>query len=117
MLFQVASAMSCLSVLREQRTRRELTAAHGQLRAATALLGESARSAERLRIARDLHDSVGHSLTVLSLELEAARHRPATEGKPHIERAGAIARQLLSEVRCRKSPRTRCGTLVLSGSR
>ncbi len=36
---------------------------------------ESARTAERLRISRELHDLIGHQLTVLTLELEAARHR------------------------------------------
>ncbi|HHV22917.1 MAG TPA: two-component sensor histidine kinase [Propionibacterium sp.] len=96
-LLQVASGLSCLSVLREQRLRRELTRAHIELQAATALLGEGARTAERLRIARDLHDTVGHALTVLSLELEAARHRP--DGREHVERAGAVARDLLTDVR------------------
>lgn len=99
LFLQVISALSVLSLVREQRLRRELTDAHVELRAATALLGESARTAERLRISRDLHDTVGHSLTVLSLELEAARHRDGEEAQVHVVRAGAVARELLGDVR------------------
>lgn len=99
LFLQVVSALSVLSLVREQRLRRELTQAHVELQAATALLGESARTAERLRISRDLHDTVGHSLTVLTLELEAARHREAEEAQAHVVRAGAVARRLLGDVR------------------
>ncbi|QFG69967.1 sensor histidine kinase [Ornithinimicrobium pratense] len=99
LFLQIVSALSVLSLVREQRLRRELTAAHVELRAATALLGESARTAERLRISRDLHDTVGHSLTVLSLELEAARHREGEGAQAHVVRAGAVARELLGDVR------------------
>lgn len=99
LFLQVISALSVLSLVREQRLRRELTDAHVELRAATALLGESARTAERLRISRDLHDTVGHSLTVLSLELEAARHREGSAAQAHVARAGTVARELLGDVR------------------
>lgn len=99
LFLQLVSALSVLSLLREQRLRRELTQAHVELRAATALLGESARTGERLRISRDLHDTVGHSLTVLSLELEAARHRDGEQAQTHVVRAGAMARELLGDVR------------------
>ncbi|WP_238154380.1 sensor histidine kinase [Ornithinimicrobium sufpigmenti] len=99
LFLQIISALSVLSLVREQRLRRELTQAHVELRAATALLEESARTAERLRISRDLHDTVGHSLTVLSLELEAARHREGQEARAHVVRAGSLARELLGEVR------------------
>lgn len=99
LFLQVISALSVLSLVREQRLRRELTDAHVELRAATALLGESARTAERLRISRDLHDTVGHSLTVLSLELEAARHREGEQAQAHVVRAGTVARELLGDVR------------------
>src|SRR5690606_26899029 len=75
LLIQVATMLSSATLIREQRLRQELTRAHVDLRAATVLLAESARTAERLRISRDLHDQLGHQLTVLTLELEAARHR------------------------------------------
>jgi signal transduction histidine kinase len=51
---------------REQRMRRELDRAHEQLR-------DQAAQAERLRVARDIHDGLGHSLTVVQMQLQAAR--------------------------------------------
>lgn len=99
LLLQVAVVLSCLSELRQQRLRQELVQAHVELQAATALLRESARTGERLRISRELHDSLGHGLTVLNLELEAARHREGTDSREHVVRAAETARGLLGEVR------------------
>ena len=66
------------------------------------LLGRTeqlARMRERLRIAHELHDAVGHHLTALSLNLEAAAHlAPETAAAP-MRTAQSIARLLLSEVR------------------
>lgn len=98
-LIQVASVFSVAAIQNEQRMRTELSEAHVELQAASVVLGESARSAERLRIARELHDLIGHQLTVLTLELEAARHRPDAAAQDHVERADQVARSLLSDVR------------------
>ncbi|SDQ69383.1 sensor histidine kinase [Thermostaphylospora chromogena] len=98
-LIQVATLLSSLAALREQRMRRSLAEAHVELRAASALLSESARTAERLRISRDLHDLIGHQLTVLTLELEAARHLDGERAREHVERANRVARELLGDVR------------------
>lgn len=98
-LIQLAAVLSVTAVLREQRMRRELTTAHVELQAAGVLLEDSARTAERLRISRDLHDLIGHRLTVLTLELEAARHREGEDAHRHIERADRAARDLLADVR------------------
>lgn len=99
LLIQLATLLSSLSLLREQRMRRELAEAHVDLQAAAVLLAESSRTAERLRISRDLHDLIGHQLTVLTLELEAAKHRDGSGVREHIERADRVARELLSDVR------------------
>lgn len=96
---QIASVLSCYALIREQRTRHELTLANIELQTAAALLRESAQSEERLRISRDLHDSIGHSLTVLALELEAARHREGRHAGQHVERAAELARDLLRQMR------------------
>ena len=55
----------------EREVQRRL---NSELRATRALLAESTRIAERMRIARDLHDLIGHHLTALSLNLEVASH-------------------------------------------
>ena len=59
-------------VLRERRTRQSLATAHAQILATQSLLAQTVRGAERLRIARDLHDTIGHHLTALNLHLDLA---------------------------------------------
>lgn len=98
-LVQAASVLSVVAIRREQRQRRELTEAHVEQQAATVLLQDAARTAERLRISRDLHDLIGHQLTVLTLELESARHRPPEAAREHVNRANGVARDLLADVR------------------
>ncbi|UFU05340.1 sensor histidine kinase [Ruania halotolerans] len=99
LMIQVASVLSSLALIREQAMRRDLARTHVTLKTTSVLLEESARSAERLRISRDLHDLIGHQLTVLTLELEAARHRQGSAAVEHIERADQVARDLLADVR------------------
>jgi signal transduction histidine kinase len=81
----------------EAAARAELARANAELRAAQVMLGESARTAERLRIARELHDAVGHHLTALSIHLEVARHR--SPGDETLVQAHALAKSTLGEVR------------------
>jgi signal transduction histidine kinase len=97
--FQWFAVLVVWSAQREAEARERLAAANEQLRRATAMLQASSRTAERLRIARDLHDLVGHQLTALALELEVASHRPGGDGVLHVERARSITKQLLSDVR------------------
>ena len=66
------------------------------------LLGriESAgRAEERLRIARDLHDALGHHLTALSLNLEVAVHSVEGDAAPPVRTARSITKLLLADVR------------------
>lgn len=76
----------------------ELAATHVELRAANVLLATSARTAERLRISRDLHDVIGHQLTALALELEVASHGKG-QTAAHVARARTITKDLLRDVR------------------
>ncbi|MEV0380448.1 histidine kinase [Nonomuraea sp. NPDC050643] len=99
LLIQSATLLSSVAIIREQRMRRELTEAHIDLRAASVVLEDSARTHERLRIARDLHDLIGHQLTALTLELEVARHHDGPAAREHVERANRVARDLLGDVR------------------
>ncbi len=96
---QLGTVLTGLAILREEAMRLQLSEAHLELRAATALLAESSRADERLRIARDLHDLLGHQLTVLTLELETAKHVDAHRAHAHVERAEQVARGLLADVR------------------
>lgn len=99
LILQIGTAMSAHAILSEQRMRKQLTEANIELQGTSVLLEESTRTAERLRISRDLHDSIGHKLTVLSLELEAARHSDDTASREHVQKASAVAREVLGDLR------------------
>ena len=57
---------------RAESLLKELQAAHVELKAAQQKEKELAIAEERMRLARDIHDGLGHHLTVLSIQLQAA---------------------------------------------
>jgi signal transduction histidine kinase len=73
-----------------------------QLRQAQAGLAQQARAQERNRIARELHDVIGHTLTVSLLHVQSARlaveHDPADAARALAE-AERLGRECLAEVR------------------
>lgn len=80
----------------EREAQRRL---NSELRATRALLAESSRLAERMRIARELHDVIGHHLTALSLNLEVASHLSNEPAAAHVRNAQSTAKHLLADVR------------------
>jgi signal transduction histidine kinase len=90
--FQILALFAFELLERQQRT-------NAQLRAMQDLVADGGRIAERLRIAGELHDALGHHLTALTLNLEAALVR--TDGAAHddVEKAQSLARTLLGDVR------------------
>ncbi len=84
---------------REQRAREELARTNAELVATREMFADATRTAERLRIARDLHDAIGHHLTALRLQLEVARNASGDVQRDAIERSSDVARDLLGEVR------------------
>lgn len=88
------------TVATQQAEERELQRRlNSELRATRALLAESTRMAERMRIARELHDLIGHHLTALSLNLEVASHLTNAAAADHVRKAQATAKLLLADVR------------------
>jgi signal transduction histidine kinase len=83
----------------ERRSRQELARVHAELQATQGLLGESVREAERVRITRDLHDTLGHHLTALSVNLEVASHLAEGKAAEHVGQAHVLAKLLLADVR------------------
>jgi len=83
----------------ERRARAELARVHAELQATQGLLSESVREGERTRISRDLHDSLGHHLTALSVSLEVASHLAQEPLAEHVARAQGLTRSLLADVR------------------
>lgn len=87
-------------IARQQAEAREdQRRLNAELRATRALLAESSRLGERMRISRELHDLVGHHLTALSLNLEVASHLVSGRAHEHVRQAQSVARLLLTDVR------------------
>lgn len=81
------------------RRQRELV---DQLRAAQAGLADRARAEERNRIAREMHDVIGHALTVSLLHVSSARlalDEDPDEARRCLDEAERLAQQSLAEVR------------------
>lgn len=97
--FELFALGAAALAVAEARAREETARLNAELEATQGLLAESARQAERLRISRDLHDTLGHHLTALSLNLEAASHLASGRSREHVQKAQALARLLLAEVR------------------
>ncbi len=87
-------------VARQQaQAREEQRRLNAELRATRALLAESTRLTERMRISRELHDLLGHHLTALSLNLEVATHLSEGKVREQVQQAHLLAKLLLTDVR------------------
>lgn len=94
---------------RERHARRESERLSGELAAANRRLAELAIESEELatarernRLAREIHDSVGHGLTVGHVQIQAARvhlGRDPARALPALDAAAAAVRQGLDELR------------------
>ena len=60
------------ALLSERQRREELRLANQRLRESAAQIEKLAMNQERTRIAREIHDSLGHALTGLNIQLEGA---------------------------------------------
>ena len=83
----------------QAQAREEQRRLNAELRATRALLAESSRMSERLRISRELHDLLGHHLTALSLNLEVAGHLAEGKALEHVRQSHTLAKLLLTDVR------------------
>jgi signal transduction histidine kinase len=97
--FNVLALLANIRLRAERKAKRQSVQLVRELTATQILLSATAKKDERLRIARDLHDALGHQLTALSLQLEVASHVKDDTQKQHLQRAKAISANLLSEVR------------------
>jgi signal transduction histidine kinase len=97
--FQLVAFFTFHIMAREVAARGALATANAELRAVQEILADSSRIAERLRIAHELHDALGHRLTALTLNLEAALQRTQGPARTNVETAQSLARELLADVR------------------
>jgi signal transduction histidine kinase len=97
------------ALVRADATRREsqallveLQAAHQQLQEYALRTEEMAVVEERNRLAREMHDTIGHRLTVASVQLEAAQRLCPTDAERAASLVGTVreqVREALGELR------------------
>ncbi len=90
------------ALIAERERREELHQANEKLRASAAQIEKLAMAQERSRIARDIHDALGHTLTGLNIQLEGALK--LWDGQPEqardfVAQAKVMGSSALQEVR------------------
>ncbi|MCU0226435.1 MAG: sensor histidine kinase [Bryobacterales bacterium] len=83
----------------ERQGREELEASLHEISAMHHLLEGSAKVTERLRIARELHDALGHHLTSLNLNLQLASRLAEGRARDSLQDAHLVSKLLLRDVR------------------
>lgn len=97
--FQAFAALVVLALARAESMAAELQQVNARLLATRSLLDQTARDAERLRVARELHDVAGHKLTALKLNLELLARDPALAPRRELAVSKQLAAGLLDDVR------------------
>jgi signal transduction histidine kinase len=105
-----------LIAMQQAQAREEQRRLNAELRATRALLAESSRMSERVRISRELHDLLGHHLTALSLNLEVAGHLTEGKAQEHVRQSHTLAKLLLTDVREAVNEMRQDGAVDLSGA-
>ncbi|MGF1588313.1 MAG: sensor histidine kinase [Pleurocapsa sp.] len=90
------------AVLAEHKSRSELVKAHRRLREYALQIEHQATLQERNRIAREIHDSVGHYLTAQSIQLENTALFLAEDqalAATHLVKARQLGKEALANIR------------------
>jgi signal transduction histidine kinase len=99
-LFLIVQLVTTL--IAERRTQQKLTHAHNQLRQYSLQVEALAAVQERNRIAREIHDSLGHALTSLNVQIQTVgklwKHNPE-EAFLFLEQAQQLGTMAMQEVR------------------
>ena len=97
--FQALAALCVHYAVSAESSRDQLVLVNADLLATRALLADSARDAERLRVARELHDVAGHKLTAMRLNLRALAADPAFSQHEQLRVAEQLSGELLADIR------------------
>ncbi len=101
-LFSIITKQALSAREREEKLRHEIETANEQLRAQAAQTAELATTRERNRLAREIHDGVGHYLTVVKTQLDAAAALLTTDpskARAAVEKAARLTHDALEDVR------------------
>ncbi|MEH1835578.1 MAG: sensor histidine kinase [Nostoc sp.] len=90
------------TLLSERQAQKDLATAHQQLTLYASQAEELATAQERNRIARDIHDSLGHALTALNVQLQTAVllwQQEPVRAEPFLQQARRLGVTAMQEVR------------------
>lgn len=85
-----------------EHSHRDLEQSHKELAAYAAQVADLATVAERNRMARDIHDSLGHYLTAIAIQLEKAlafHDKDREESQRSVQTSRRLAQEALTDVR------------------
>jgi signal transduction histidine kinase len=109
--FNLFALVMVTTAIKEKESRQNVEMINLELISTQQLLGQAAQQAERVRIARNIHDLLGHHLTALTINLQVAGRKlellnVATSDesnkktiKDSIEQCHSLSKLLLSDVR------------------
>jgi signal transduction histidine kinase len=100
--FTLITRQALLAKERAEELQQELRTANAQLRAYASQAEDLATTRERNRVAREIHDGVGHYLTVVKTQLDAAAAILPTQpdrALAAIEKAAKLTGEALDDVR------------------
>ncbi|WP_371180697.1 sensor histidine kinase [Xanthomonas sacchari] len=97
--FHAFAGLSAHYARTAELAREALARVNADLLATRALLADSTRDAERLRLARELHDVAGHKLTALRIQLRLLLADPALAQRPEVATVERLSGELLADIR------------------
>lgn len=97
--FQLFSLLIGHYALQANKARNALAEINAEMLATRSLLESSARDRERLRVSRELHDTAGHTLTALKLNLRQLRDRSQPEDRDALSDCLNLSSDLLEDIR------------------
>jgi two-component system sensor histidine kinase DesK len=115
-LFQVFAFSASQRAISERKLREETATLNRELLATRELLSQSVAQGERVRIARDLHDILGHHMTALILNLEVANHKTEGDANDKVQQSLSLAKLLLGDIRTAVSELRHDGSINLEQS-
>ncbi len=97
--FQMFSLLIGHYSVQAGEARDALAATNAELLATRSLLEATTRDRERLRVSRELHDTAGHALTALKLNLRQLRNRTEGPDRSALDDCLSLSSELLEDIR------------------
>ena len=98
-MFNIFALIMVDTKLKESRALEEVSNLNRELMATQELLGQATKQTERIRIARNIHDLLGHHLTALTINLQVAARTAQDDSKQQIDECYRLSKLLLNDVR------------------